>query len=129
MGEIFAILGAYLVVVLAIAILMIASMWKLFSKAGQPGWASIVPIYNYVVMLQIIKKPIWWLIIILFVPFVNFIFIILMFIELAKAYGKSAGFGVGMILLPYIFFPMLAFGDSKYVYGDKAQPTSDLLDN
>ena len=128
MEGLLAILGAYLVVVLAIAILMIASMWKLFSKAGKPGWACIVPIYNYVVWLEIIKKPIWW-IILLMVPIVNFIIIIIMFIEMAKAYGKSAGFGVGMIFLPYVFFPMLAFGDSTYEYGDKAQPTSDLLDN
>lgn len=128
MEGLLAILGAYLVVVLAIAVLMIASMWKLFSKAGKPGWACLVPIYNYVVWLEVIKKPIWW-IILLMIPIVNFIIIIIMFIEMAKAYGKSAGFGVGMILLPYIFFPMLAFGDSKYVYGDKAQPTSDLLDN
>jgi hypothetical protein len=128
MEGLLAILGAYLVVVLAIAVLMIASMWKLFSKAGKPGWACLVPIYNYVVWLEVIKKPIWW-IILLMVPIVNFIIIIIMFVEMAKAYGKSAGFGVGMILLPYIFFPMLAFGDSKYVYGDKAQPTSDLLDN
>jgi hypothetical protein len=128
MEGLLAILGAYLVVVLAIAVLMIASMWKLFSKAGKPGWACLVPIYNYVVWLEVIKKPIWW-IILLMIPIVNFIIIIIMFIEMAKAYGKSAGFGVGMILLPYIFFPMLAFGDSKYVYGDKAQPTSDLLDS
>ncbi len=128
MEGLLAILGAYLVVVLAIAVLMIASMWKLFSKAGKPGWACLVPIYNYVVWLEIIKKPIWW-IILLMIPIVNFIIIIIMFVEMAKAYGKSGGFGVGMILLPYIFFPMLAFGDSKYVYGDKAQPTSDLLDN
>ena len=128
MEGLLAILGAYLVVVLAIAVLMIASMWKLFSKAGKPGWACLVPIYNYVVWLEVIKKPIWW-IILLMIPIVNFIIIIIMFVEMAKAYGKSAGFGVGMILLPYIFFPMLAFGDSKYVYGDKAQPTSDLLDN
>jgi hypothetical protein len=128
MEGLLAILGAYLVVVLAIAVLMIASMWKLFSKAGKPGWACLVPIYNYVVWLEVIKKPIWW-IILLMIPIVNFIIIIIMFIEMAKAYGKSAGFGVGMLFLPYVFFPMLAFGDSKYVYGDKAQPTSDLLDN
>lgn len=128
MEGLLAILGAYLVVVLAIAILMIASMWKLFSKAGKPGWACLVPIYNYVVWLEIIKKPIWWIILLL-IPIVNFIIIIIMFVEMAKAYGKSAGYGVGMIILPYVFFPMLAFGDSTYVYGDKAQPTSDLLDN
>jgi Family of unknown function (DUF5684) len=105
MGELLALLGAYLVVVLAIAILMIASMWKLFSKAGKPGWACLVPIYNYVVMLEIIKKPIWWIILLL-IPIVNFIIIIIIFIELAKAYGKTAGYGIGMLILPYVFFPM-----------------------
>ncbi|MEY3238169.1 MAG: hypothetical protein RI883_2270 [Bacteroidota bacterium] len=128
MGELILILGAYFIFVLALVIFMIISMWKIYSKAGKPGWASIVPIYNYVVLLEIIKKPIWWIILML-IPIVNFIVIIIIMIELAKAYGKEGGFAAGLILLPIVFFPILAFGDAKYVYGDKPQPTSDLLDN
>jgi len=128
MGDLILILGAYFVFVLALAIFMIVCMWKIYAKADKPGWASIVPIYNYVVLLEIIKKPIWWIILML-IPIVNFIIIIIIMIELAKAYGKDGGFAVGLILLPIVFFPILAFGDAKYVYGDKAQPASDLLDN
>jgi hypothetical protein len=78
--------------------------------------------------LEIVKKPIWW-IILLMIPIVNFVVLILIFIELAKAFGKDGGYAVGLILLPVVFLPMLAFGDAQYIYGDKMQPTSDLLDN
>lgn len=93
---------------------MIVGMWKLFEKAGQPGWASIIPIYNFIVMLQIVNKPLWW-IILMFIPIVNFIVMILINIEMAKAFGQSTAFAVGLIFLPFIFFPILGFGDAKYV--------------
>lgn len=128
MGDLILILGAYFIFVLALVIFMVICMWKIYSKAGKPGWAALVPIYNYVVMLEIIKKPVWWIILML-IPIVNFVIIIIIMVELAKAYGKDGGFAAGLILLPIVFFPILAFGDSKYVYGDKIQPTSDLLDN
>jgi len=89
------------------------SMWKIFTKAGQPGWAAIIPIYNIVVLLQVVKKPVWWILLML-IPLVNFIILILVFVELAKVFGKGAGFGVGLILLGFIFMPMLAFGDAQY---------------
>jgi len=88
-------------------------MWKIFTKAGQPGWAAIIPIYNIVVLLQVVKKPVWWILLML-IPLVNFIILILVFVELAKVFGKGAGFGVGLILLGFIFMPMLAFGDAQY---------------
>lgn len=114
--------------VLAISVFMIVCQWKLYSKAGKPGWACIVPIYNTIVLLEIVKKPIWW-IALLMIPIVNFIVLILVFVELAKAYGKEGSFAIGLILLPVVFLPILAFGDSAYVYGDEIQSTSDLLDN
>jgi hypothetical protein len=88
--------------------------WKIFEKAGRPGWAGIVPIYNIIIMLEIIGKPLWWLVL-LIIPFVNFVVIIIMMIELAKAFGKTTGFGVGLALLGFIFIPILAFGDAQYV--------------
>lgn len=97
----------------AFAVLMIASMWKVFTKAGKPGWASLIPIYNIVVMLEIAAKPIWW-IVLLFIPFVNFIAGIMVTIALAEKFSKGAGFGVGLVLLPFVFFPLLAFGDARY---------------
>jgi hypothetical protein len=98
---------------LAFLALMIASLWTIFTKAGEPGWAAIIPIYNIIVLLKIVGRPIWWLVLML-IPFVNFIIGILVMIDLAKSFGQGAGFGVGMVFLPFIFAPMLAFGDSRY---------------
>jgi hypothetical protein len=102
-----------LIIMLAVGILMIASMWVLFTKANEPGWAAIVPIYNIIVLLKIAGKPVWWIVLFL-IPFVSFIAAILIYISFAKSFGKSAGYGIGMILLPFVFFPMLAFSDAKY---------------
>ena len=98
---------------LAILLLIIVSLWKIFEKAGKPGWASIVPIYNIIVMLEIVGKPVWWLLL-LFIPFVGLIVSIMLVFELAKKFGKGGGFALGLVLLPIIFYPILAFGDAKY---------------
>ena len=105
------------VVWLAVAILMIAAMWKIFQKAGQPGWAALIPIYNLVVLLQIAKKPVWWIVLML-IPFVNIVVFIIVLISLAQNFGKGAGFAFGLMLLPPVFYPMLAWGDAQY------QPTT-----
>ena len=98
---------------LAFIVLMIASAWKIYTKAGQPGWAAIIPIYNVIVLLKIIGKPWWWILGFL-IPFVNFIVMILMAVNLAKVFGKGVGFAIGLILLSFIFYPILAFGDATY---------------
>ena len=105
---------------------MIISWWKLFEKAGQPGWAAIVPIYNIVIMLTIIKKPMWW-IALMFVPIANVVVMILIFIELAKVFGKDSGFAVGLIFLSVIFIPILAFGDAVYEDAERSS-NADILD-
>jgi len=102
-----------IVLVLAIVVLMIASMWKIFVKAGKPGWAAIVPIYNIIVWLEIIGKPTWW-IVLLFVPIVNYVIIIWITNLLAKSFGKEVGFTLGLIFLGIIFYPILAFGSATY---------------
>jgi hypothetical protein len=104
------------VIELGIAILAIAGCWKTFEKAGKPGWAAIVPIYNVVIMLEIAGKPLWWIVLI-FIPFVNFVVIILIMIAFAAKFGKGAGFGVGLAFLSFVFFPMLGFGDAQYIGG------------
>lgn len=104
----------FLVVYLAIIVLYVASIWVTFTKAGKPGWAAIVPIYNFVVMLEIAGKPLWWIVLLL-IPCVNIIALLLVFMALAKSFGKSEGFGIGLFLLGFVFFPILAFGDAKYV--------------
>lgn len=93
--------------------LMIASTWKIFTKAGQPGWAAIVPIYNTIVLLKIAGKPVWWFLL-LFIPLVNFVVAIMLTVSLAKAFGKGVGFAVGLIILPFVFMPIMAFGDAQY---------------
>lgn len=98
---------------LAIVVLLIASWWKIFEKAGKPGWAAVVPFYNIYIFLEIAKKPGWWLILCL-IPLVNIVIGILATIALAERFGKSGGYVVGMVLLPFVFYPLLAFGDEQY---------------
>ncbi len=98
---------------LAFTILMIAACWKIFTKAGQPGWASIIPIYNIYIWCKIVGRP-WWWILLMLIPFVNFIVGIILCIDLAKSFGKGVGFGIGLILLGIIFFPILGFGSAQY---------------
>jgi hypothetical protein len=93
---------------------MIASMWKVFAKAGQPGWAAIVPIYNLIILLQISGKPSWWLVLFL-IPLVNFAALILVAISLAKSFGKTTGFGLGLAFLGFVFYPILGFGSAQYM--------------
>lgn len=98
---------------LAFIALMIVSAWKVYTKAGQPGWAAIVPIYNFIVLLKIVGKP-WWWIFGLFVPFLNFVVIIILAIGLAKVFSKGIGFAIGLVLLSFVFYPILAFSDATY---------------
>ena len=98
---------------LAIAIFFIACLWKVFAKAGQPGWASIIPLYNTYILLKIVGRPGWWLLL-FFIPFVNLVVVIMVMLDLAKSFGRSGAFAIGLILLSIIFLPILAFGDSTY---------------
>ncbi|HOV93099.1 MAG TPA: DUF5684 domain-containing protein [Candidatus Kapabacteria bacterium] len=100
--------------------LLIIPLWKIYLKAGKPGWASIIPIYNIIVYLEIIGKPWWWILLLLFVPVANIIFAILMANELSKCFGKDAGFTVGLILLPFIFYPILGYGKAQYIKPETA---------
>jgi hypothetical protein len=102
-----------LIISLLIALLMIVAMWKVFTKAGQPGWASIIPIYNLYIWCKIVGRP-WWWILLMLIPFVNFIILIILCIDTAKSFGKGAGFGIGLALLGIIFWPILGFGSAQY---------------
>lgn len=99
-------------------IITLESIWKVYSKAGKSGWAAFVPIYNTIVLLEIIKKPIWWFFLLL-IPGVNLIVAIWMTNLLAKSFGKDEGFTVGLILLPIIFYPLLGMSDAKYLYEEE----------
>lgn len=89
-------------------------LYKIFQKAGrEDAWAAFIPIYNTIVLLEIVKKPIWWFIM-LFIPFVNLIFIIMIYDRLSKFYGKATLMTVLLVILPFIGLPLLAFGDAAY---------------
>ena len=108
----------YLGFMTVIYVLLIIAMWKIFTKAGKPGWASIIPIYNIVVMFQIIGlNP--WLLLLYLIPVVNFVvaivFSIMQASRLSKAFGKGTGFAFGLFFLNPIFLLILGFGDSKYI--------------
>jgi hypothetical protein len=111
---------AVLIAELLIALLVIVAMWKVFTKAGRPGWASIIPIYNMYVWCKIVGRPGWWVILML-IPLVNIVIGIIVCIDLAKSFGKGAGFGIGIALLGIIFLPILGFGSAQY-QGPSASP-------
>lgn len=113
--------GVFLLVWLVVAVVVIAGMWKIFEKAGKPGWAAIVPIYNSWVLAEICGKPGWWGLfpILSVIPFLGYIAVIIISIYfailLAQAFGKEPVWAVLLVLLPIVAYPMLGFGDAKYV--------------
>ena len=109
--QILIILSILLLVILPIVIL---PTWFLYKKAGEPGWASIAPIYTTLIWLKIVGKPWYWILLFL-IPYVNLIFLIWATNLTSKSYGKEEGFTFGLIFLPLIFYPILAFGSSKYI--------------
>ncbi len=98
---------------LLVVVGVIAGIWKVFVKANKPGWAALVPIYNLFVMAEVGGKPSWWAIL-MFVPLVNLIVLVLICMGVAKNFGKSELYGIGLALLGFIFFPLLGFSDAKY---------------
>jgi hypothetical protein len=103
----------FFVVWLAVIVAVVAGFWKVFVKAGKPGWAAIVPIYNLIILIEIAKRPIWFIVLFL-VPVLNILAAIIIGLEIAKRFGKSQGFGIGLALLPMIFYPILGFGKDQY---------------
>lgn len=115
-----------LLAVFAVCILAIIAEWKLFKKAGEPGWAAIIPFYN----VYVLTKITWgngWLFLLTFLPIGNIVFLILTYIKLARVFGKGAGFAVGLIFLPYIFLLILAFGSSFYRGPDQSGSKTPVI--
>jgi len=115
--------GVILVVYLAIFVLVVAGLWRVFTKAGEAGWKAIIPIWNALVLLRIVGRPLWWVILLL-IPLVNFIVWLIVSLDLAKSFGKGSGFGVGLWLLSFIFVPILGFGSATYRGGNAAVATA-----
>ena len=113
-------ISAYFGVIILIVLVFIIAGWRLFSMAGKPGWAIIIPFYNLYIYTQIIQRPGWWILLYfsIAIPAVGALALVFLSIvdqlRLAKVFGRSAGFGVGLILLGWVFFPILAFSGSQY---------------
>ena len=108
-----AVLIPYIIFCLAISIVTIVATWKLFEKAGEKGWKSIIPFNNMYIQFKIIGwNP--WMFLLLFVPFVNFVIALIIPFKLATAFKKSTLFGVGLLFIQIVFICILAFGDAKY---------------
>src|SRR5580693_3012340 len=105
--------SALIVFYVVVIVLEIAGMWQIFKKAGKPGWAAIIPIYNVYVLLKIVGRPWWWLLLFL-IPFVGLGCEIIVANDVSKSFGRSTAFTVGLVLLSFIFFPILGFGASRY---------------
>jgi len=97
----------------AVMVLMFAAVWKIFTKAGQPGWKCLVPIYGAVVFLRIVGRPGWWFLL-LCIPFVNLFLSLALCIDLARVFGKGGGYAAGLAFLTPVFLLMLAFGEAQY---------------
>ena len=105
--------GIGCVIGLVVLAVVVIGMWKVFEKAGQPGWAAIIPIYNVYVLTQIAGRDIVWFILAL-IPVVNIVAAIVISIDVARKFGQGTGFGVGLALFPFIFYPILGFGSAQY---------------
>jgi hypothetical protein len=103
-----------MVFALVIAVFYLVCMWRIFEKAGVPGWMAIIPIVNFFGLLQVAQKP-WWWFLLMFIPFVNFVVVILTWHSISENFGHGAGFTLGLIFLSPIFIPIFAFGDSYYI--------------
>ena len=104
----------YYIILLAVSIISIIGMWKMFDKAGKPGWAAIVPFYNMYCLFEIG----WgngWMFLLMFVPCVGTVFQIILFFKLASAFGRGVGFGFGLLFLSPIFYMILGFGEADYI--------------
>jgi hypothetical protein len=102
-----------------VTVVEIVGAWFMFQKAGEPGWAAIIPIYNYLIAIKIAGKP-WWYILLMLIPVVNLVIIIITLDGLAKNFGKGTGFTVGLFFFRFIFIPILGFGNAVYS-GDKSK--------
>jgi hypothetical protein len=106
---------------LVIVIFLIAALWHVFTKAGEKGWKAIIPIWNSLIILKISGRPRWWILLYL-IPIVWWIVYIIVYYDLVKSFGRGIGFAIGLILLPFIFLPILGFGSSQYVEPYAAGP-------
>ncbi len=102
-----------LILTLALTVVVFAGFWKVFEKAGEPGWAAIIPIYNLYVLIRVSGNAWWWLLL-LFIPVINLLATIKISIDVAGKFGKGILFGLGLTFLSFVFYPLLGFGNYRY---------------
>ena len=107
--------AVFLIVIfsLILAAFYVYCAWRIFEKAGKPGWAALIPIFNTLIELEIVQRPLWW-VFLMFVPGVNLIITVIIIFDMAKVFGKDNGFAFGLLFLAPIFVPILALGDAVY---------------
>lgn len=105
--------GILSIIGLVISFAGLIAMWKVYTKAGKPGWVVLIPVYNLYVLLEIIGRPWWWLLLFL-IPVVNVFLIFIIMFDLARSFGKGSGFALGLIFLNLIFILILGFGSAEY---------------
>jgi hypothetical protein len=119
-GLAWAIFLPILIIAFAFAIFILVAMWRIFTKAGQPGWKAIIPLYNTYILLKIVGRPGWWLLLFLasVIPFVGaivtLVVAVIVYNDLAKSFGRDVGYTILLIFLPVVGFPLLAWGSAKY---------------
>ncbi|MCI8568844.1 MAG: hypothetical protein HFJ11_02545 [Bacilli bacterium] len=109
-----AVISVIMIIFFIIGVITIIANWKVFTKAGKPGWTSLIPFYNMYQLFEVAGMN-GWMFLLLLIPFVNFIIIIMLNINLAKVFGKDTGFAIGLILFNPIFMLILAFSDATYI--------------
>ena len=113
LGGLLIFLSTWLLLILLLSTVIVIAKWKIYEKAGRQGWEAIIPIYSTAVALQFLDLPIW-LIFLMFIPGAVVVLPILIAVKLTERFGKDTAFAVGLILLPIVFYPILAFGDATF---------------
>lgn len=108
------------------AILSMVGSWMIFKKMGRQGWEGIVPIYSTYVLCKVLYGN-GWKFLLLLIPFYNIYFAIKMMVDLAKAFNQGVGFAIGLLLLPFVFNLILAFGGAQYMDGSFANTQPDMV--
>jgi hypothetical protein len=98
---------------MGVLVIGIVSLWKIYTKAGQPGWTCIVPIYSFIVLMKIARQPLWHFFL-YFIPFINIYAAWKTVSGVSTGFGKGTGFALGLFFLPFIFYPIIAFGEAEY---------------
>lgn len=114
--------GSVILLSIAMVILQIAGQWAVFEKAGKPGWAAIIPIYNVIVLAEVARRDVWYGVLVL-IPAVGIAFYVILLLDVARLFGKDSLYAIGLLFLPMIFWPMLGYGSARYLgNGGPAMP-------